>query len=142
MQTVEAHAHAAHVKAALRVKDRPRRVVAVDEPGVEPRATKGLDRLAEAVELQGEVPVVEHVGGGEVREGARALQPAMEVDRAPQLHHVGSAHTDARHARVDGKVVSRHAMPASRSATPSRTVATANWLAPAACMVRAHGTAP
>ena len=82
----------------------------MDEARLQAGAPQGLDGLAEAVELQRKVPVVRDVGGGKVREGAGAFQPAMEVDGATQLHGVGATHADARHAGVDRQVIAGDAV--------------------------------
>ena len=108
LEAVEADAHAAHVKLALAMQDRAGRVVAVDEARLEAGVANRLDGLLEAVELEREVPVVDDVGGGEVREGARALDAAVEVNRTAHLEDVAPTDPDARHARVERQVVLGH----------------------------------
>ena len=105
VQAVEADAHAHHVVVALGMQDGAGRVVAVDDARVEALGAQRVDGGVEALELQREVPIGHLVGGGEVREGARALESAVEIEEGAQVADLVPADARARHARVDGQMV-------------------------------------
>ena len=80
------------------------------DTALEARVLKGRHRLLEALALQLVVPTVGFVRRGEMREHSVADDPAMEVDAAPEVEHVGIMHADTVHAGLD-----RHMVPADHA---------------------------
>ena len=105
MESVQANAHADHIKLNVFVQNRPRSVVGVNQAQLIACVFERGNRFNKAINLQVKIPVVEHVGRSKMRKRTGTFKTPVEIDRAAYLKKIFSPDANAGHSSVDGQVI-------------------------------------
>ena len=105
MKSVQANAHANHIKLNVFVQDGARSVVGVNQAQLITCVFERGNRFNKAINLQVKVPVVEHVGCSKMRKRASAFKTPVEIDRTAYLEKIFSPDTNTGHAGINGQVI-------------------------------------
>ena len=85
MKSIQANAHANHIKLDIFVQNSARGVISVNQAQLIARVFECRNRFNKAINLQVKVPVVEHVGRSKMRKRTSAFKTPVEIDRTANL---------------------------------------------------------